>query len=173
MVGWSVGSVGLVGRSVGWSVGWSVGQSVGWSVSQLIGCLVGRWVGGSVGRLVHRLVCRSVGRLVGWLVGWLISWLVSQLVDQPPPPSRCRLASPCAAAGADAALQPSWPPPPPSWPLLPRCSWDNYFVRVFPFLASCRKFSVRVIVKILLSSLGIYKNSRYQRYLVPYKISIV
>ena len=37
LVGWSVGRLGRLGRSVGRLVGWSVGRSVGWLVDLLIG----------------------------------------------------------------------------------------------------------------------------------------
>jgi hypothetical protein len=135
----------LVGRSVGrlvsrvsWLVGWSFGLSVGWLVGRLvgqsqsvIGCLVGQWVSWFFGL--------SVGWLVSQLVGQLVSRSVGKLLPLLPP--RCHHASCCAAAAADTALPPSWPPPPSSWPLLLRCSWDNYYVHVF-FLF-CRLYKVK------------------------------
>jgi hypothetical protein len=63
----------------------------------------------------------------------LVGWSVGQLVDRLPPLLHCCRASCCAAAAADAKLPLIWLPPPPSWLLPPRCSWDNYFVCVFLF----------------------------------------
>jgi hypothetical protein len=77
--------------------------------------------------LVCLFVCQLVGHLVGWSVGWLRFLL------------HCRGVFRCAAATANAALLPSWPPPLPSWSLPPHCSWDNYFVRDFSFFGRSYK----------------------------------
>jgi hypothetical protein len=79
------------------------------------------------------LVSRLVGRLVGQSIGWLVGQLAATAAALPHFLLHC--------CRADTTLPPSWLPPPPSWPLPPRCSWDNFFVCVFSVLDGRTKFS--------------------------------